>query len=330
MVPPGYFAPAFPFMPMTPFQTMAPADNKGEGMKALECLMTLLVDEMRDMKRGLASLHQEFTDLRKKHELMEKEHASRPTSPAASPNFYPLPEHLQDKYSDLLVQLPFLSRYPLFAGAPPFVVDDTSKPAIAFKILEQRGVVPPVFIWANEPFLQMVDFTLAELVELPLLKLSMIDFKVTRQLRSLVREPGPSLVSEAAPISPLLVRRDGSMVRIGTRLQVYFGPNKLPKWAIIVVDNVEQDTRVHHPVSWFPGLPRWWQRMAVEAAQAAGNSQTSNEQGEAGGGEQLATAGSDELAMDDGFSDLIAQLMELQQDPAPSSTTPLPEPHPFV
>jgi hypothetical protein len=66
------------------------------------------------------------------------------------------------------------------------------------------------------------------------------------------------------------------------------------------------------------------------AAQAAGNSQTSNEQGEAGGGEQLATAGSDELAMDDGFSDLIAQLMELQQDPAPSSTTPLPEPHPFV
>lgn len=29
MVPPGYFAPAFPFMPMTPFQTMAPADNKG-------------------------------------------------------------------------------------------------------------------------------------------------------------------------------------------------------------------------------------------------------------------------------------------------------------
>jgi hypothetical protein len=54
----------------------------------------------------------------------------------------------------------------------------------------------------------------------------MIDFKVTRQLRSLVREPGPSLVSEAAPISPLLVRRDGSMVRIVTRLQVYFGPNK--------------------------------------------------------------------------------------------------------
>jgi hypothetical protein len=35
-----------------------------EGMKALECLMTLLVDEMRDMKRGLTSLHQEFTDLR--------------------------------------------------------------------------------------------------------------------------------------------------------------------------------------------------------------------------------------------------------------------------
>ncbi|ELR23868.1 uncharacterized protein ACA1_123880 [Acanthamoeba castellanii str. Neff] len=244
MVPPGYFAPAFPFMPMTPFQTMAPADNKGEGMKALECLMTLLVDEMRDMKRGLASLHQEFTDLRFVFLCLRVSSFPRSVWRARrSPSTItrvPLhcvavmlrPTHCrltQDKYSDLLVQLP--------------------KPAIAFKILEQRGVVPPVFIWANEPFLQMVDFTLAELVELPLLKLSMIDFKVTRQLRSLVREPGPSLVSEAAPISPLLVRRDGSMVRIVTRLQVYFGPNKRPKWAIIVVDNVEQDTRHKQPAT---------------------------------------------------------------------------------
>jgi hypothetical protein len=45
-----------------------------------------------------------------------------------------------------------------------------------------------------------------------------------------------------------------------------------PKWAIIVVDNVEHDTRVHHPVSWFPGLPRWWQRMAIEAGTSAPSS----------------------------------------------------------
>jgi hypothetical protein len=93
MVPPGFFAPAFPYMPMAPFQAMgmaAPpaADNKGkedlcvvvcthgwshtgwdvaratEGMKALECLMSLLVDEMRDVKRGLTGLHQEFAELR--------------------------------------------------------------------------------------------------------------------------------------------------------------------------------------------------------------------------------------------------------------------------
>ncbi len=179
--------------------------------------MTLLVDEMRDMKRGLTSLHQEFTDLRfvfspltivflflflflaffltrarpncrKKHELMEKEHASRPTSPAVAPGFYPLPEHFQvssflwrapkhhyalrcvalrcvallaillrpthcrltqDKYSDLFVQLPFLSRYPLFAGAPPFVGDDTryacplSTPLPPNPLFALHGATPP-------------------------------------------------------------------------------------------------------------------------------------------------------------------------------------------
>jgi hypothetical protein len=305
MVPPGFFAPAFPYMPMAPFQAMgmaAPpaADNK-EGMKALECLMSLLVDEMRDVKRGLTGLHQEFAELRKKHDAMEKE-MNRPTTPAASPSFYPLPEQYQGLYSDLFVQLPFLSRYPLFNSQHPFIVDDPSKPIIAFKILEHRGVVPPVIAWANDKFLDQVGFTLAELVELPLLKLAMIDLKVTRQLHALVREPAASLMGESVPITPLTVSKDGNMVRLSMRLQVFFGSSKQPKWAVAIMDGIEEDSRVHYPVSWIPGLPRWWQRMAVEAAQGAAEQSLINP----GPGQNAADESTN---MDHDFSELIAQLM---------------------
>jgi hypothetical protein len=68
--------------------------------------------------------------------------------------------------------------------------------------------------------------TQAELVELPLLKLAMIDLKVTRQLHALVREPAASLMGESVPITPLTVSKDGNMVRLSMRLQVFFGSSK--------------------------------------------------------------------------------------------------------
>lgn len=59
--PMNFFHSAFPFMPVPP---PAGASTGPDGLKAIECLMSLLVDEMKDVKRGLVGLQQEFSEMR--------------------------------------------------------------------------------------------------------------------------------------------------------------------------------------------------------------------------------------------------------------------------
>lgn len=118
---------------------------------------------------------------------------------------------------------------------------------------------PPMVIAANPPFCQLINYSLHELLGCPLSKIIVPDEKIKKQFLPVLYNRTSSLISDIVPLSPLCVPKDGKMIRLSSRIQLFFSENGVMRWTVTVIEGIEEaPASAEAPMTWLPGLPKWW------------------------------------------------------------------------
>lgn len=118
---------------------------------------------------------------------------------------------------------------------------------------------PPMVIAANPPFCQLMNYSLHELLGCPLSKIIVPDEKIKKQFLPVLYSRTSSLISDIVPLSPLCVPKDGKMIRLSSRIQLFFSENGVMRWTVTVIEGIEEaPASAEAPMTWLPGLPKWW------------------------------------------------------------------------
>lgn len=157
---------------------------------------------------------------------------------------------------EMMDHFSFLLAFDLKSSYLPFVVDDIAKPVCVVRSPPAGDdSVPPVFYFVNRPMADLLLYRVDELVGHSVLGIYAPDDKTKIQLMPHVEDlPFSPIIL----FSPLVIRKDGTIVRMSTRLQTFSTRRLTPDWTIIVVDGIEEvGATLGSSSMHVPQLPKW-------------------------------------------------------------------------
>ncbi|ELR23848.1 uncharacterized protein ACA1_123370 [Acanthamoeba castellanii str. Neff] len=141
----------------------------------------------------------------------------------------------------MLAYLPFLSKYNITSSDVPFVVSDPEKPIVACAMHKRNAgdELRPRINFANTAFCDLSQYSIDELLGYSIRKFILLeDVDTWRDFRK-------GLLPSFIPLSPILNlralsrRKDSSLLRINSRIQVFYDEQGFSGYYVLMVDDYE-------------------------------------------------------------------------------------------
>lgn len=160
---------------------------------------------------------------------------------------FPLPRSMPRTRAEILDYFPLLKSYEgLYSPDAPFVIDEFTKPiAIVLFVSPPEALahkfLPPIYIYVNDAFCELLRYPLSEILACPVTKFSMPSEDNRANIMASLAEARPNGFSSITTFSPYAIKRDGTVIKLHGRHQMFFNETAHPKWGVMVVDSVSEE-----------------------------------------------------------------------------------------